>query len=463
MSTRDGVLFGTRREIDAAQEANFAQMMDLVCERHPYYRRLLASRGLSRSEFASLADLAKLPVTRKEEYVREPEAFVLDDAGLPEEMRAVWDVMHTTGSTSGKPTPFVSTAFDFYRILELQRNMMRLRRVRSEDIVANLFPLTVYPHGAFIRALHASAAVNLRVVCALPGNPSPYFTLGSETDEVVRIVERSRASILWGVPSYVRRVLARAEELGADFRSVRLAFVTGEGLPEAAREDLTSALRRVGAADAWVSISYGSTETQGGLVECAPGSGYHNPAPDQFHVSIVDPDSNEPVDDGKPGMVVVTHLKRRGTVLLRYALGDVSVRTRERCPHCGSHTERLTEMPRRADALVKIKGMLVNPDIMVREAQQALSGREFQFVIGKENASEPLSPDIVTLKVAGPADAALGARLAARIKAVVGVTPALEFVTPEALADPSGGWKLKRVVDDRSGAGDSSTNGGIAA
>ena len=451
MSARDGILFGARRDIDAAQEANFAEIMDLVCERHPYYRRLFASRGLSRKHFANLADLAKLPITRKDDYVREPEAFVLENEGLPEEMRAVWDVMHTTGSTSGKPAPFVSTAFDFYRVLELQRNMMRLRAVRSEDIVANLFPLTVYPHGAFIRALHASAAVNLRVVSALPGNPSPYFTLGNQTDEVVRIIERSRASILWGVPSYLRRVLARAEELGADLRSVRLAFVTGEGLPESGREDLTAAMRRIGAADAWVSISYGSTETQGGLVECAPGSGYHNPAPDQFHIAIVDPDSHEPLEDGKPGLVVLTHLKRRGTVLLRYALGDVSVRTREPCPHCGSATARLTVAPRRADALVKIKGMLVNPEAMVQEAQQALAGREFQFVIGKENAAQPLSPDTVTLKVAGPADAALGARLAARVKAAVGVTPAVEFVAAEAIAGPR--WKLKRVVDDRPRAG----------
>lgn len=450
MSTRDGVLFGARREIDAAQEANFAEMMDLVCERHPYYRRLLASRGLSRSEFASLADLAKLPVTRKDDYVREPEAFVLDGAGLPEEMRAVWDVMHTTGSTSGKPTPFVSTAFDFYRILELQRNMMRLRAVRPEDIVANLFPLTVYPHGAFIRALHAAAAVNLRVVCALPGNPSPYFTLGNRTDEVVRTVERSRATILWCVASYLRRVLARAEELGADFRSVRLAFVTGEGLPEEAREDLTSALRRIGTPDAWVSISYGSTETQGGLVECAPGSGYHNPAPDQFHVSIVDPDSNEPVADGNPGLVILTHLKRRGTVLLRYALGDVSVRTRERCAHCGSHTERLTEMPRRADALVKIKGMLVNPDAMVQALEAELGAREFRVVIAKEDPAEALSADRLTLQVAGAAeDRSLAARLAVRVKEAVGVTPLVEFVAVESVADPSGAWKLRRVIDSR--------------
>ena len=94
--------------------------------------------------------------------------------------------------------------------------MLRLRGARPDDVIANLFPLTPRPHGAFIRVLHAAASLNLRVVSAMPGNPSPYFTLGHGTDEVVDIIARSRATILWGVPSYVRRVVARAEEKGAD-------------------------------------------------------------------------------------------------------------------------------------------------------------------------------------------------------------------------------------------------------
>lgn len=38
-------------------------MMDLVCECHPYYRDLLAARGLARRDVATPADLAKLPLT----------------------------------------------------------------------------------------------------------------------------------------------------------------------------------------------------------------------------------------------------------------------------------------------------------------------------------------------------------------------------------------------------------------
>jgi phenylacetate-coenzyme A ligase PaaK-like adenylate-forming protein len=433
------LLFSERAAIEATQQANFAEMAQLLATRHPYYKPWFESRGLK-----TLEDLPRLPVTRKEDFMREPERFVLESEGLAEEMRVVWDVMYTTGSTTGKPTPFVSTAFDFYRILELHRNMMRVRQVRPDDVIANLFPLTKHPHGAFIRVLHAAAAMNLRVVSALPGDPSAYFTLGRKTDEVVRIVERSRATILWGVPSYVRRVLARGEELGADFRSLRLAFVTGEGVPEAARDELTRALRRAGQPDAWVSISYGSTETQGGLVECAPGSGYHNPAPDQFYLEVVDPESLAPLPDGASGLVLLTHLQRRGTVLVRYALGDISTLTHERCPHCGSWTDRLVATPRRADKLLKIKGTLVNPALMVAAAEEVLVGREFQFVITKEDA---LSLDLLTLKVSGAEDSETTRKLADSVKAATGLLPKVQFV-PE-IPESAGAWKVKRVVDQR--------------
>jgi phenylacetate-CoA ligase len=429
-----------RSEIAAAQERYFAQMMDLAAERHPRTRELFSANGLSRKEFAGLADLARLPLSRKEDYLAAPNDFLLQGEGLREEERAVWDVMYTTGSTTGSATPFVSTTFDFYRILEANRAMLRIRGVRPDDIIANLFPLTLRPHGAFIRVLHAAASMNVRVVSALPGNPSPEFSLGNALDGVVDVVARSRSTVLWGVPSYLRRVLNRAEELKADFTAVRLAFVTGEGLSEANRSEMTAQLRRLGRPDAWVSISYGATELQGGLVECAPGSGYHNPAPDQFHFHTVDSTTYLPVPDGEPGLVVLTHLRRRGTVLLRYSLGDVSVLTRAPCPHCGAGTDRLTAMPRRADRLLKIKGTLVNPDVLEQAAEAVLGSREYQFRVEHSG-----NMDVLRLVISTQIDQNM---VKEAVKKACGITPIIEVVAADAIIDPKQ-WKAKRVVDQR--------------
>lgn len=445
----ENALFGNAETLASARQSKFRATIDLVAERHPRYRAQLAELGLTASDLATPDDLAKLPLTTKDAFMAAPDLYRLDTTGLAPEMQAVWDVMHTTGTSTGTPTPVVNTTYDFFRILTLQKNMMAIRGITPEDSIANLFPLTVWPHGAFARALHAAAAMNIPIVSALPGRPADTFEEGHGLDEVVRIIERSGATILWGVTSYVRRVLIRAEEMGASFPNARLIFVTGEAAADAMRQDLTDRLSALGATDPWVSVSYGSTEMQGGMIECAPGSGFHNPVPDQMAVDIVDPDTHEPVPDGTPGLVVLSHLDRRGTVLLRYALGDISVRTRERCPNCGALTERLTQTPVRADNLVKVKGTLINP-AAIEDALVALSGlTEFQVVVDRADAADPLSMDRMTVRASSHSDADIADEISKAVKDVSGITPDVDMTAADAIYAAGDSLKTKRFIDLR--------------
>ena len=198
-------------------------------------------------------------------------------------------------------------------------------------------------------------------------------------------------------------------------------------------------------------MSYGATEMQGGLVECTHGSGYHNPAPDQFLFEAVDPVSHQPVTDGNEGLILLTHLDRRGTVMLRYALGDVARLTRQQCPHCGALTERITSQPRRVDDLVKIKGMLVNPQALVDAVLGEATLLDFQAVVDKENPDDPLSMDRLRLRIvpAAGADAALDAKLAARVHRAIGVTPTVERTAADDPLLVGRGWKTKPLLDLR--------------
>jgi phenylacetate-coenzyme A ligase PaaK-like adenylate-forming protein len=230
-----------------------------------------------------------------------------------------------------------------------------------------------------------------------------------------------------------------------------MAFVTGEGFGEEARADLVARLKRLGAAAPFVSVSYGATEMQGGMVECAPGAGYHNPAPDQFFFEAVDPDTHRPVADGEEGLVLLPHLDRRGTVMLRYSLGDVARLTRARCPLCGALTERLVSLPRRVDGLLKIKGMLVDPQALADALAGAPGIADCQAVVTREDAADPLSMDRLVLKLLAAADAPadLDAALARRVRDAIGVTPAIERTTPDDPLLAARGWKAKPIVDLR--------------
>lgn len=438
-----------RAEIDAVQEAKFAEILDLCFRRHPYYRKRFAEIGLQRHDIGGLRDIAKIPLIAKVDYAADPEVFRLETSGLPEEARVGFDVMHTTGTSGGKPTPFYSTVHDFYAILTANRRALEIRGVRETDLVANLCPMTLYPYGAFHRTIAAANAMKIPVISPMPGRPSPDFHWSSGLDQVVRSVERHRATILWGVTSYVRRVLMRAEAMGADLSAVRLAFVTGEAVTDAMRADLTRRMTALGARDPAVSISYAATEMQVGSVECCPGSGYHNPAPDQFHFQVVDPTTHEQLPDGQTGLAVLTHLDRRGTVLLRYAMGDMTALTRAPCPFCRARTDRFIGMPTRADDLVKVKGMLIDPG-SVAEVLLA-DGRidEFQIVIDREDPKDVLSMDVMRLRLAPRAGAGPVDALVAAVKAAVGVSPRIEIVSVREIYDPDASLKARRFIDRR--------------
>ena len=149
-------------------------MIALAEARHPHTRRLFERSGLAQGDSPRWRDLAQLPVTRKADYMRDPAAFRLDTARpVPRRCRSVWDMMYTTGSTAGSADAVRLHHLRFFPHPRGEPQHAAPARARPDDIIANLFPLTARPHGAFIRALHAAASMSLRVVSALPGNPSP--------------------------------------------------------------------------------------------------------------------------------------------------------------------------------------------------------------------------------------------------------------------------------------------------
>jgi phenylacetate-coenzyme A ligase PaaK-like adenylate-forming protein len=442
--------FLPRARLREIQERNLRAMLDLCFARHLHYRSMFARAGIKREDITGIADLHRLPITTKQDYMADPESFRLDTTDLAPEMQVFWDVMHTTGTSSGKPTPFYSTAADFYAILTANRRALEIRGVVDTDIIANLCPMTLHPAGAYHRTVAAASAMKIPVVSLTPGRPSPQFHWASSVDESLDVIVRTRATILWGVASYVRRIVLRAQERGADLRAVRLAFVMGEPVTEAMRADIARRLMACGATAPRVSVSYAATEMQVGAVECRAGSGYHNPAPEQFLFEIVDPLTHAKLPDGARGLVVMTHLMRSGTVLLRYALGDLSVLSHETCPHCGATTDRFVALPQRADDMLKIRGQLVNPSVLLDAIAGVPGVGEFQAVIERERDDDPLAMDRLRIRVAATTtDFEIGARLADAVKAATGVRPQVEFAAADAIYDAAEAWKSKRIVDRR--------------
>jgi phenylacetate-coenzyme A ligase PaaK-like adenylate-forming protein len=106
-------------------------------------------------------------------------------------------------------------------------------------------------------------------------------------------------------------------------------------------------------------------------------------------------------------------------------------------------------MPRRTDELVKVKGTLVNPAVLIDVLEGALGARPFEAAVEHIDAG-PLAADALVIRIARSGAAEPDETvLASRVRAAVGVTPEIRLVAAEALGDPGERWKMKKFVDRR--------------
>ena len=438
-------------DLRSVGEARLRRTLTVIAAAHPFYRARLRELGVSADDVRSLDDLSTLPLTRKEDYISDPEAFRLRPQDLPAdcspEERVLWDIAYTTGTTSGRPSPFYNTTHDAYAIWDQARRCNEAEGLTASDRVANLYPLAGFPTGAFLSVIRSTMIVGLPVVHGLTGSANSEFKVRNSLAEALATVARFRPTVLWGVPSFIRRFLDEACRQGSDFSDVRLVLTSGEPVGETLRAALRAQLARVGAPSIAIRARYAFTEMQGGLVQCAEDAAPQNLVPDLYHLEVVEPDTGRGLGDGESGALAITHLHRRGTVLLRYLVGDIVTLSRTPCPICGRAGERVVATPRRTGNLVKCRGMLVNTDVIVDTLSAVAELGEFQIVFA--GAGAPDAMERLVIRIEREEDSGLRDDVIRRVREAVSLRPEIEFVARGAIYDHEQSIKTKRVVDLR--------------
>ena len=285
--------------------ARLRRTLAAIAVAHPFYRARFRELGVSAGDVRSLDDLRTLPLTRKEDYISDPEAFRLRPQDLPAdcspEERVLWDIAYTTGTTSGRPSPFYNTAHDAYAIWDQARRCNEAEGLTASDRVANLYPLAGFPTGAFLSVIRSTMIAGLPVVHGLTGSANSEFKVRNSLADALATVARFRPTVLWGVPSFIRRFLDEACRQGADLSDVRLVLTSGEPVGETLRATLRDRLAQLGAPAIAIRARYAFTEMQGGLVQCAEGAAPQNLVPDLYHLEVVDPDTGRSLADGESG------------------------------------------------------------------------------------------------------------------------------------------------------------------
>jgi len=433
--------------IEQRQSEKLRGMLELCLRGHPHYRRVWADANINVGQIKTIADLERLPLTHKSDLMAAPDRFRLNLPELPVHERTLWEIIYTTGSTAD-PTPVYNTTHDYNAYLFQSQRVAAISDIRETDVIANLFPLTPAPMGAFIRSAANAYAAGATIFAALPGARYGALDVRRPLDEAVRLIELHRATILWGIPSFVRRVLLRAIEIGADFRNVRMCAITGEASSPALREDLRHCLRELRATGSTIFDRYGSTEL-GAFAQCREDGDWHNPTPELQYHEVVDPETGRRLPDGERGALAATHLDRRGTVLIRFIVGDIVSLDRRPCPICGRTSERLVGPVVRTKDLVKVKGMLINPAVLLDTLQSIAGMEEFQVVVRRENNADPLSMDELVVRIAGADQGGLAELVMTKARDAVRVRPRIEFVDAKEIYDVGRQTKAARFVDQR--------------
>ena len=194
--------------------------------------------------------------------------------------------------------------------------------------------------------------------------------------------------------------------------------------------------------------AYGCLEFQPIAAECVAQDGLHL-AEDFAYAEVVDAETGLAVEDGSPGVLVLTHLDKQAGPLVRWWTGDIVVRDRSPC-RCGRTHARLKGGVRgRADDMLVIRGINVFPSAIEELVRRSRGlGDEYQLVLDRSvrdsaGFMKSLHLRVEQLDLATDARQ-LAAQLAREIKLALLVNADIEVLPLGSLARFT--HKAKRVV-----------------
>ena len=425
----------SRAEIQDVQNALLPELVARSFARVPFFRRRWTDAGVDPSEIRGLADLARLPIVRKQDIeadLRENPPFGSYQGDFP-----AIRLQASSGST-GKPKPFLHTRNDWENISTLWARRLAAQGVTAADRVQVAFAFAL-----FIPSFtSAEGAMKLGALVIPTSN-------GAVTPSL-RQLELARdwgTTVLGTTGGYAMHLAEVAKQHGLDPRKdfrIRVMYHTGEPLVEETRRQIEAT---------WGCASYnnyGSVETGAPAWECVRQNGMHFNE-DAYIFEIVDPQTLEPKADGEEGALVVTCLFKEAAPVIRYMIGDVAAIWPEPCP-CGCSFRRLSPIRGRIDDMLKIRGAPLYPTAIegvLRSFPQL--GAEFRIIVDQQGGMDTLEVRVESSHGATlPPDIAdtVGRAIKAKAgcSAAVTVVPFGALTVPEEVASRT---KNRYVVDLR--------------
>jgi phenylacetate-CoA ligase len=310
----------------------------------PFYRQALDAAGVQPSDIRSLADVPKLPITRREQLAERGPEFVSRYPGLVPSTRV------GSGGTTGRPLiVYMATEELQYYVANRAMSMLTSGWLGPSDILQMHQTLDGSAMG-LITATAARMAGALVITMGIMGTLDDHLKSIFEERHIPG--KQPKVSGLITSPSHLWALTHRAREKGLDLHDSGVRWIITGGATVS--EDLKQRVL-----DSWgirLSENYGLNE-----VMTAGGTPCHES--DRLHFSdtggyaeVLHPETEEPVPPGEPGVLVITtfYPNRLLTPLLRYWTEDLVTLSPDPVCVCGAVTTQILDVIGRADYMVTV-------------------------------------------------------------------------------------------------------------
>ena len=417
-------------DLHALQEDRLKSIVRYVYDHSSFYRQRFKEAGVEPGDIKSLADITKLPFTKKVD-LRDNYPTGMFSAPKSQVVR-----YHVSSGTTGKPTVVGYTRGDIETWSESLARALTSIGLGRDDTVQ-----VAYGYGLFTGGLGLHYGAERIGAAVLP------VGTGS-TERQIELMQDLGTTAIACTPSYFLHIMEVAEKNGISIRNdtrLKVGIFGAEPWSLETRkriEDVTG----INAYDI-----YGTSEISGPLfTECHVKKGIHVWG-DMFLTEVIDPKTGEPVEDGEQGELVFTTLHKFALPLIRYRIGDLTIMNSETC-ECGRTHPRIMRILGRTDDMLIIRGINVFPSQVESVLMNIPAvGDHWEIVVDRKG---PL--DIMTVRVelteSGFSDKIgdlmkLKKQVSKELKSVLNIAADVDLVEPGTIPRSMG--KAKRVTDNR--------------
>ena len=400
--------------------------------RHAYdnvahYRMLFDAKGLHPDDIKTLEDTRLLPLTSKAD-LRDNYPFGLFAVPREQVVR-----IHASSGSTGKPTVVGYTADDIAMWASVVARSIRAAGIRPGDIMH-----VAYGYGLFTGGLGAHYGAEALGCTVIPMS-------GGQTEKQIQLIQDFRPRGIMVTPSYFLSMLDEMEKQGIDPRatSLEVGIFGGEPWTEAMRREIEER----GGMHA-VDI-FGLSEVVGPGVaqECVETKDGLHIWEDHFYPEVVNPLTDEPVEDGQIGELVFTSLTKQAMPVMRYRTRDL---TKLMPGTARPAFRRMEKVTGRTDDLMIVRGVNVFPT-QIEEIVLGVPGLSpyFQCVLTRPGRMDELTVNVeADPSVSWTSRPALAREVQHRIKSSIGTTAKVNIIEPGGIERSVG--KARRIIDQRS-------------